>query len=192
MTRYMIERLELPTDRVPALRRHYYQTYGTTLRGLQIHHHVDVDDYLAYVHDLPLDRYLVPDPELGSMLQSLPQDKWIFTNADVDHARRVLKTLDVSAYFCGIVDVRAMEFHSKPEIQAYQIALDVAGEHDPENCVYVDDSPTNLAPAHSMGFTTVLVGGTGSHPAADKSIAHLRKLDEVMPELWSVCASKQE
>ncbi len=30
-------------------------TYGTTLKGLQIHNKVDTDEYLAYVHNVPLE-----------------------------------------------------------------------------------------------------------------------------------------
>jgi putative hydrolase of the HAD superfamily len=60
MGEYMAERLGLPRDEIPAIRHLYYTTYGTTLRGLQRHYQVDSDDYLAYVHDLPLERYLQP------------------------------------------------------------------------------------------------------------------------------------
>ena len=55
MALYMSERLGLPREQVQTLRKTYFQTYGTTLRGLQLHHEVDVDDYLAFVHDLPLE-----------------------------------------------------------------------------------------------------------------------------------------
>ena len=41
MSQYMVERLGMPPTEVPALREHYYRTYGTTLRGLQIHHGID-------------------------------------------------------------------------------------------------------------------------------------------------------
>lgn len=183
MTGYMYDRLDLPPEQVPALRRAYFENYGTTLRGLQIHHDVDADDYLAYVHDLPLETYLQPDPELGALLRRLPQDKWIFTNADSDHARRVLAVLDLGDCFNGVIDVRAMNFYCKPEPQAYYLALQVAGKSEPRRCVLLDDSPTNLAPARAMGFTTILVGKNGIHPSAHHTIPRLHELLEVMPEL---------
>jgi pyrimidine 5'-nucleotidase len=184
MNQYMCERLNLPPQQVPLLRRKYYESYGTTLRGLQIHHHVDPDEYLAYVHDLPLAAYLRPDAQLRALLLSLPQKKWIFTNADAAHAQRVLTILDIRDCFQDIIDVRALSFHCKPEKQAYLIALDLAGESSPRNCVLLDDSPRNLSPAHSMGFTTVLVGKDGIHPSADYTILRLQDLAETMPELW--------
>ncbi|OGO34590.1 MAG: pyrimidine 5'-nucleotidase, partial [Chloroflexi bacterium RBG_16_57_11] len=115
MGQYMVEVLGLPEDQVPALRRSYFETYGTTLRGLQIHHHVDPDDYLSYVHDLPLEQYIRPNPALRALLLSLPQQRWVFTNSDADHARRVMTILDVQDCFDGIIDIRALEYVCKPE-----------------------------------------------------------------------------
>ena len=185
MTQYMLERLNLPKENVSNLRRQYFERYGTTLRGLQIHHGVDANDYLAFVHNLPLEKYLKAEPRLRVALESLPQQKWIFTNADSDHARRVLAILELADCFSGIVDVRALEFQCKPEIQAYRMALDLAGEPDPQRCILIDDSPSNLAPAQEIGFTTVLVGEDQNCPAADHRISYLVELPQVVPELWS-------
>ncbi len=190
MVQYMVERLGLPKDQVHALRRMYYETYGTTLRGLQKHYSVDVDDYLAYVHDIPLERFIQPVPELRDMLLSLPQRCWIFTNADGAHASRVLARLGVADCFDGIIDVRAIEFACKPEAVAYQRALALAGNPDPRECVYLDDSTANLAPARQMGFITILVGQDGNtSPAATFSISSLLNLPQVLPELWPKPAS---
>src|SRR3990170_1715211 len=115
MNEFMYERLHLSPQEIPVLRHKYYETYGTTLRGLQLHHNVDPDEFLAYVHDLPLHAFLQPAPELRTLLLSLPQRKWIFTNADSQHAARVLTLLGISDCFNGFVDVRAMDFHCKPE-----------------------------------------------------------------------------
>lgn len=185
MTDYMLERLRLPAEEVPALRRHYFETYGTTLRGLQIHHEVNALDYLAYVHDLPLLEYLQPAPELAALLASLPQPKWIFTNADAAHAGRVLNVLGLADLFVGVIDVTAIGYACKPTPAAYQAALALAGEPDPRCCVLLDDSPRNLAPARALGFTTVLVGAGGRpDPAASLSIPSLLSLPQAMPELW--------
>jgi putative hydrolase of the HAD superfamily len=185
MGEYMVERVGIPREEVQALRRHYYQTYGTTLRGLQRHHQVDADDYLGYVHDLPLKNYLQPSPGLRLMLLSMPQPRWIFTNADAAHAHRVLACLDLAGCFEGIIDVRAIQFACKPEPVAYQRALALAGDPDPRQCVLLDDSPANLAPARDLGLTTVLVSSNGkSDPLAVVSISSLMELPDKLPELW--------
>ena len=88
MNEYIQVQLNLPPEEVTKLRLHYYESYGTTLRGLQIHHQVDANDYLAYVHDLPLEDYIHPDPQLHQLLSRLSLRKWIFTNADAHHASR--------------------------------------------------------------------------------------------------------
>jgi putative hydrolase of the HAD superfamily len=186
MGRYMAEQVGLPVAEVPTIRRHYFETYGTTLRGLQKHHHVDTDDYLAYVHDLPLEQYIQPDPALRAMLVSLPQRCFIFTNADAAHARRVMQVLGVEDCFEQVIDIRAIEFACKPEPVAYVRALALAGDPAPQDCVLLDDSPINLAPAHQLGFTTVLINLERlSNPAATYSISSLHSLPQVMPALWN-------
>lgn len=191
---YMVERLGLPADQVAEIRRNYFKTYGTTLRGLQLHYQVDADEYLAYVHDLSLRDYLQPAPQLCEMLSGLPQRRWIFTNADYDHARRVLGIMGLDDCFEGIIDIRAMDWACKPEETAYRRALALAGETDPYACVMLDDSPANLSGAHRLGITTVLVGENGSgrgdtpHPQdwpdVDVILPDINHLPFRMPQLW--------
>lgn len=186
MSRFMIERLRLPEDQVPALRRRYYQTYGTTMRGLQIHHAVNADEYLAYVHDLDLRQFLQPDPVLREIISSLPQKRWIFTNADAAHAGRVISILGLADCFNGIIDVRAIEFACKPERVAYERALTLAGNPSPGGCLLLDDSAANLVPAFEMGMSTIWINREGQlHPCAVRTVRKLTELPEAMPELWS-------
>ena len=184
MSDYMHINLGFPIEDIPDLRHSYYEKYGTTLRGLQIHHQVDADDFLAYVHDLPLAHYLHPDPDLRALLESLPQRKFIFTNADAGHASRVIKALNVSDCFDGIIDIRAMGYICKPQSEAYKRALELAGQDDPRKCVYLDDIPKNLAPAHQIGIYTVLVRKESADSEADKTIPSLKDLPDLVPELW--------
>lgn len=180
---FMVERLSISAEETPSLRRSYYETYGTALRGLQVHYQVDPDEYLAFVHDLPLSSFLQPDPRLNELIDRLPQRKWIFTNADSAHARRVLEALNLSSCFEGIVDVRATGFACKPQLKAYRRAMYIAGEENPGCCVLIDDAHRNLLPARRLGFCTVLVGSTAPNPAACHSISSVHDLLNVMPGL---------
>jgi pyrimidine 5'-nucleotidase len=184
MNEYMKKFIDLPMAEIVNLRQGYLEKYGTTLRGLQAHYDVDVDEYLEFVHDLPLEKYIQPDPALRSLLLSLRQRRWIFTNSDINHAKRVLKILGIADCFNGIIDIRAIEFACKPDKIAYRKALSVANDVDPTQCVIFDDALRNLAPARVMGFYTVLVGKNSSEPSVDRTITSLHELRECMPELW--------
>lgn len=184
IVKYMNERIGLPPDQVSHVQKTYYETYGTALRGLQVNHQVDSDEYLKYVHDVPVEQYIGPDPELRRLLISLPQKKWVFTNADADHACRVLSVLELLDQFTGVVDIRAMQYCCKPEVEAYIRAMHLAGETLPWRCVMLDDSPRNLAPAKKLGIKTILVGTDQPHPAADACLVSLLDLPVVAPELW--------
>lgn len=182
---YMQALLGLPSADINRLREEYMAQYGTTLRGLQAHYHVDTEEYLAYVHDLPLRSYIGPDPNLHDLLLSLPQRRFIFTNADTNHARRVMDVIGVTDCFDGIIDIEALQFISKPDPAAYWRALELAGEPDPSHCVLFEDSAHNLAPARQMGFLTILVGDRPATPAAQHIIHNLHQLPAALPELWN-------
>jgi len=182
---FMRGELGLAEDIIPATRDRYWTTYGTTLEGLRIHHQVDPDDYLAYVHDLPLDQYLEHDQALRDLLISLPQNLWIFTNADRRHADGVLNELGIADLFTGIVDLTSMDFVVKPNPKAYQIALARSGVVDPENCVLFDDLLANLNGAKKIGFTTALVGENGIPGQADYHLPTIHAIRENMPHLWN-------
>jgi putative hydrolase of the HAD superfamily len=173
-------------EEVDTLRHEYFVTYGTTLRGLLINHpeRIDADDYLAFVHDIPLKEYIQPDPSLRDLLLSLPQHRWIFTNSDDRHANRVLDILGMRDCFEGIIDIRALGYACKPVEDAYHRALALAGETLPGRCIYFDDSPRNLAPARALGFCTVLVGHPTPDPSACHTVNSLQELPEILPELW--------
>jgi len=188
MSRFMEERLDLPPSEVPTLREHYYHVYGTTMRGLQIHHGIDPEDYLAYVHDLPLEDYIGPNDELDRVLAEIETEKIIFTNASAEHARRVLAILGIERHFDCIIDVRAMGYMSKPDPEAYRRALEILGVAGDE-CLLVDDRARNLAPAKELGMITVLVSNekaaTRRDPPqdADFVIDEVAEIGEVMQSL---------
>ena len=195
---YMVERLGLPADQVDAIRQHYFQTYGTTLRGLQQFYPVNTDDYLAFVHDLPLASYLQPAPALRPLLLGLPQQRWILTNADQAHAERVLKTLQLCDCFAGIIDVRRLNFFNKPDPNAYRLALDLVGSPAPQECIMLDDSAANLAPANQLGMTTVWVNQEHLTSALflnarspHYEIEQLNELRQVLPRLGQAQAAAE-
>jgi putative hydrolase of the HAD superfamily len=158
MNLYMIERLGIPESDVPFLREQYFKMYGTTLRGLEERHKVDKEDFLAFVHDLPLHEFLKPDPILREVIASLPTRNLIFTNADVSHARRVLTALQLDDLFEVVVDVNAVSPYCKPMPESFAIAMDLADEPDPRKCVMIDDLARTTRAALNVGMASLLYG----------------------------------
>ena len=158
MNLYMIERLGIPESDVPFLREQYFKMYGTTLRGLEERHKVDREDFLAFVHDLPLQEYLKPNPGLREVIASLPTRNLIFTNADVAHARRVLTTLQLEDLFETVVDVNAVSPYCKPMPESFAIAMELADEPDPRKCVMIDDLARTTRAALNVGMASLLYG----------------------------------
>jgi pyrimidine 5'-nucleotidase len=167
MNHYMTERLHIPAEEVPSLRERYFRQYGTTLRGLQANHVVDIEDYLAFVHDVRLEEYIHPDPVQQSVLAGLPTRNLIFTNADANHARRVLRELQIEGCFIDIIDVNRMEPYCKPSREAFAIAMQAAQESDPGRCVMIDDLPHTTRAAREFGFYSILFGAASPGEAAD-------------------------
>ena len=157
INQYLLDEMHFPPDEVPTLRHRLWSQYGTTLRGLQAEYAVDMDAFLNYVHDIPLENILKPDQALDQALTAIPQRKVIFTNANAAHARRVIHHLGVSQHFETIVDIYTVAPFCKPEKAAFHKALEFINEK-PEDCLLVDDSPKNLATAQLLGMQIVSVG----------------------------------
>ena len=178
---YLITRMGFAPDEAADVKKRFFVRYGTTLRGLQIEYRVDADDYLHFVHDIPLGNYIEPAPALDAMLGRIPLPKVIFTNADTVHARRVMERLGVAHHFPVVVDIHAVDFHCKPEPEAYRRLLSILGSDAPA-CILVEDMARNLRPARQFGMTTVIVDGDKAD-GADYAIRDLLELEGVIAHL---------
>ena len=167
---FMYERLGFPPEQINVLREQFFRDYGTTLRGLQANYAVDVDEYLAFVHNVPLEAYLQPDPDLRRVIEALPARKYIFTNADCAHAARVIKVLDLDGLWDKCIDVHVITPYCKPMPQSFDLALKAAGSPDPHTCVLLDDQIRITRAAHGLGMYTILVGKESADEDADAAL----------------------
>ena len=177
---YMHDELGFSWDEIPARREEYFLNYGTTLRGIQANFAVNEDAYHAYVHQLPLDKYIAPDPNLRALLEHLPQKKHIFTSADAEHARRVLAHLEISQYFEKILDIYAIVPYAKPQPKAFARAMEIVGENDPASCVMIDDLPRTTRAAKDFGLFSILKGNKGNADDADVRLENWEDLPALL------------
>ena len=183
METYMNQIIGIPMQLIPNLRKAYFEKYGTTLKGLQTNYEIDPEDYLTYVHDIPVSDFIKPDDKLRNILMELPQPKWVLTNSDKTHSNRVLAALGIEDLFLDILGVTEMNFHNKPDSYVFNRALEFAGNPAPNKCLFVDDIPKNLQSAKEIGFITVLVGNRQDNQNNHFTIANIHDLQKVMKNL---------
>ena len=181
---YMEVRMGFDKELARSLRQEYLRRYGSTMRGLMIHHHLNADDFLEYVHDVGVENRLSPDPDLEGLLKSITVEKGIFTSGHKTHAERVLRCLGVERYFPEIFDIIFTRFIPKPNPQPYRQVL----EHlslDGRDCMMIEDMPANLKPAKDLGMTTVLVGPgmEGLDGVVDHTIENILGLENILKNL---------
>ena len=173
---FMEVRLGLDPIEIPKLRERYWKTYGVTLGGLMAHFGVEPQEYLEYVHDVPVEKVLGPDPALADALDLLPGRKVIFTNGSEGHVRNVLGRLGVSSRVEAVFDIAFMDYQPKPRRHGYRKLLDTLGVVA-EDCWMVDDLPANLDTGFAMGMSTVLVGeASGGAHRRVRSVKELPRL----------------
>jgi len=179
---FIHQKLSLPLENVEAFRKNLFHSYGTTLRGLYLQYHIDPTEYLAFVHDIPLEDYLQPNPELRTLLKVLPYPKVIFTNADKNHANRVLARLGLEGCFGQIIDIWDMLPFCKPFPEAFQKMLQKLEYPDTSQCLLIDDLPANLRTARRLGFWTVQVSENGRQHAGHFLIRRIEELPRVLAQ----------
>ncbi|SEQ61525.1 putative hydrolase of the HAD superfamily [Faunimonas pinastri] len=157
---YVAKTLQVGPEEAERIQTDFYRRYGTSLRGLMIHHDIDIDDFLHYAHDIDHSP-LVVDPLLGPALERLPGKKYIFTNGSYRHAQTVAEKLGISGHFEGIYDIVAGELVPKPERQTYDRFLARFGI-DPANAAMFEDLARNLTVPKELGMRTTLIVPKGA------------------------------
>lgn len=172
MKAFIAELLDVSAEQAFTLQKHYYRAHGTTLRGLMIHHNVDPDAFVDYVHDID-HSVLDPSPELAAALHALPGKKFIYTNGSEHHATQVIARLGVADAFSGIFDIRAGRYIPKPDPAPYNAMIAALGV-TPARAAMFEDSFKNLKPAADLGMLTVWVRHMEHVPGAEDDLSHCR------------------
>lgn len=174
---YFQKHLNLPQEEAIRLHKEYYQTYGLAIEGLVRHHEIDPLAYNSQVDDaLPLEGIIKPRPELKKLLEDIDRSKvrlWLFTNAYVNHAKRVVRLLGIEDKFDGVTycDYSSVPFVCKPQKDAYVKAMKEAGVESWDDCYFVGELMSrqskmtvvlSIADAYTQMTTTI----TASRPTS--------------------------
>lgn len=175
-----------------------YKQYGTALRGLLAEGYLEeteeaIDGFLRDVHDIPVHNLLSRDEELRSMLLEMDPSipKYIFTASVSHHAIRCIQTLGIEDLFVDVIDCKKCNFETKHSKHSFDVAMRIAGVQDPESCLFLDDSVTNICAARAVGWRSVLVGRVGRDHGkpiesehAELEIDRIIEFRSVLPELF--------
>ena len=153
---YVVRTSGLPAPDAMVVQKGYLREYGTSLAGLMAHYKVDPHDFLAEVHDVPLD-VLKPDAGLRAGLERLKGPRLVFTNGSAGHAKRVLERLALTDMFDGVFALEDADLIPKPDPRTFARMTERFGV-DANSAAFFEDTVKNLKPAKTIGMTTVLVG----------------------------------
>lgn len=104
---------------------------------------------------------LLPDSALGIVRQLAASEQYVL--ATVNNESRAMNEYRLKKF--GLAELFRAFFTScylgvrKPDRRIYQIALDVL-QHDPEDVIFIDDRPENVAAAASLGIHAIRYQGS--------------------------------
>lgn len=164
ITEYIRSHVGLEESHARVLQRRYWRRYGTSLRGLMVRHAVDPEPFLAFVHDVPVEEHLRPDPALRDALVAVRARRHLFTNAPAAYAARVLSALGVGDLFERVFDIASFGYVPKPNPEPYD-AVERALGTSGRRLALVDDALRNLPPARERGWLTIWLRGASGEVA---------------------------
>jgi putative hydrolase of the HAD superfamily len=156
MTAFVARELDITEEKANALRVRYWREYGTTLRGLMLHHGMEAEPFLHDVHDIGVDTVLEPDAALDAALHAMPGRKIIHTNGIREHAERVLESLAITHHFDAIYDIRFNDYKPKPCAETLGMLL-AKEQIAAQRTLVIDDMADNLAAARKLGARTAWI-----------------------------------
>ncbi len=153
MTKYISNKLDIDLIKAKELQTNYFHKYNTSLNGLMIHHNIQPEEFLEYVHDIDLS-FMNKDQVLRNELEKLNTKKFVFTNGSKEHVKNITEHLGIDDLFDGIFDIVDAEFHPKPEAKAFDLMVKKFNIN-PKETIYIEDIAKNLSIAKERGSTTV-------------------------------------
>ena len=189
MEEYIGRKLGLPPEEAVRVQKDYWRVYGATFVGLARHHGIAPEEFFEATHGFDLRPFLKNDTgktRLREVIARLPGRQVVLTNGPGCYARAVVKGLNLSNLFAGVISASDMhlcgKWRSKPDPMLFAHAAHAFGAR-PCQTLFIDDNAHNLAAAKALGMFTVWSRGyrnekpvTAAHPWADLVVENLDEL----------------
>ena len=155
MTEFISKRLKIDMKAAKELQTNYFYKYNTSLNGLMIHHDIQAEEFLKYVHTIDLS-FMKEDKIMRNELEKLDMEKFIFTNGSAEHAKNILTHLGVYDLFGRdkVFDIKDAGYVPKPEAQTFDLMVKKFGLN-PKETIYIEDIAKNLSIGYERGCATV-------------------------------------
>ena len=122
----------------------------------------------AYHERKPVD-VIEPYDGLLNRLEKLPYEQYVFTTSSRNAAEKILKRIGLYEFFKGkFYSVEDFGVYKKNESSDVYSQFCQKIQKDPKDCIFVDDSYSNLEFAKEIGMTTVRIY-YGNNSAKDKT-----------------------
>jgi putative hydrolase of the HAD superfamily len=180
MNAWLRRRFNIDEEGANAMRRFFWERYGTTMRGLVRHYGEDPKKFIRETHQFPeLASMVIGENALGHALARLQGMRLVFSNAPRHYVLEVLRALGVARWFDAVYTIENTRYKPKPAFQGFRVLLR-AHNLDAHRCALIDDMPENLRAAKRLGMSTVWVSGEARRTSfADlrvKSVTELPRL----------------
>lgn len=170
MESFIAEKLNLPIDEAAKLQNDYWKMYGATFLGLEKHKAIAPDEFFDATHRFCLAPFVKThrgSESLRGLIAKLPGKKVVITNGPAIYAQGVLAQMKLTDVFDAVISANAMRrlgaWRCKPD---KTLLLSVCAQMgvSPEQTTIVEDSPSNLKAAKSLGMMTVWCDGYRKKP----------------------------
>lgn len=157
-----IEKFNVPLDFATATDKvkESYEVYRDGLEIFAREYKIPHKDLYVSYHNYKSDLIdmIQPYPNLASELASIGCPQYVFSTSSRDICEKILKHIGLYEFFKGrFYSVEDFNVYKKNESsEVYQKLCETIGEK-PENCIFVDDSYSNLHYAKEIGMTTVRI-----------------------------------
>lgn len=169
MEQFISQKLGVSIEEGRRLQHAYWERYGATFLGLQRHHDIEPKEFFDATHRFRLSEVMPENysrTRLRADLKALKGKRVLVTNGPACYVKALLPILGVNDLFDAVVSADDMRvagaWRCKPDELLFA-HLAAKFRVRPEQCAFIEDSPSNLKMAKKLGMLTVWCAGYRKH-----------------------------